>query len=81
MELEVVVEAGLRELAEIRNVHRGSLAVEADADNALARIENGELVARHLICGGIERISEKSHGLSSLVVKTGRRRTLRSIIR
>ena len=54
VELEVIVEAAAGKLAEVRDVDGGTLAVQTNANRALGRRENGDLVALDFVLGGVE---------------------------
>ena len=69
MELEVIVESpAAGKLAEVRDVDGGTLAVQTNANRALGRRENGDLVALDYVLGGVEGIGNAEHVTSSKVV-------------
>ena len=65
VELEPVIEAGTGELAEVGDVDGGARTVKAHAHDALAGVEDGNLVAEDLVLGSVEGIlvEAEGHGL------------------
>jgi hypothetical protein len=66
VELQAIVIAGLRKLAEVCDVARRAGAVEGHTDNALAGSEDRDLVALHLVRGLIQWIRKKAHAVQLL---------------
>jgi len=64
MERKPVVEALPGELAEVRDVDGCAITVKTNADDALARIKDSDLITRDLVRGGVQRISEEAHAAS-----------------
>ena len=68
MELETVVEAHGRELAEVRHVDGRALTVELDLDRALGRLDHGALITDDLILGRVKLFLETEHGTTFLML-------------
>jgi hypothetical protein len=59
VEREAIVEALLGQLAKVRHMDRGALAVKAHHDGALAGVKDRDLVTLHLIRRRVERLRTK----------------------
>ena len=61
VELQPIVEARARKLAEVCDVDGGALSIETYADSPLARVEDGDLVTGHLVLGRVDGFGKESH--------------------